>query len=41
MISFNYWTDRASTLEPVWDGLFRTLAFGVRIEDPTKGPALQ
>jgi hypothetical protein len=41
LISMNYWSDRAATLEPVWDEVLRTVVMGVRIEDPTKGPVVQ
>ena len=41
LISFNYWSDRASQLEQVWDEVLRSLVFGVMIKDPTAGPTLQ
>lgn len=41
LISMNYWSARAARLEPVWDEVLRTLVFGVRVEDPTKGPVAQ
>jgi hypothetical protein len=41
LISMNYWTNRAPGLERVWEEVLRSLMFGDRIEDPTKGPVLQ
>ena len=41
MISMNYWANRASGLERVWDEVLRTLVFGMQIEDPTAGPVVQ
>lgn len=40
LISMNYWSDRAAGLEPVWDEVLRTLAFGEQIKDPTAGPVI-
>ncbi len=41
MISMNYWANRASGLERVWDEVLRTLVFGMQIADPTAGPVVQ
>lgn len=41
LISMNYWTDRAATLEPVWDEVLRTLVMGMQVEDPRAGPVIQ
>ena len=41
LISMNYWTKRAATLEAVWDEVLRTLVMDMPVEDPTKGPAIQ
>jgi hypothetical protein len=41
LISMNYWSDKAASLEPVWDEVLRSLVMGDRIEDPTKGPVVQ
>ena len=41
LISMNYWSNRASGLERVWDEVLRTLVIGMRIDDPTKGPVVQ
>lgn len=41
LITMNYWSDRASELEQVWDEVLRTMVFGVMIADPTAGPVVQ
>ena len=41
LISMNYWANRASGLERVWDEVLRTLQLGVYVEDPTAGPVVQ
>jgi hypothetical protein len=41
LITMNYWSDRAPGLEPVWDDVLRSIMFGERVADPTKGPLLQ
>lgn len=41
LVSLNYWTDRATELEPVWDHVIATFTFGQRITDPTRGPLTQ
>lgn len=41
LITMNYWTSRAPGLERVWEEVLRTLMFGDRIADPTKGPVIQ
>ena len=41
LISMNYWSDRASGLERVWEEVLRTLYFGDEVADPTAGPVLQ
>ena len=41
LISMNYWANRASGLERVWDEVLRSLIFGVIVEDPTMGPVVQ
>jgi hypothetical protein len=40
LISFNYWSDRAAQLEPVWDEVLRTLVLGMLVGDPTVGPVV-
>jgi hypothetical protein len=40
LISMNYWSDRASTLDPVWDTVLGTLVFGAEIADPSAGPPI-
>jgi hypothetical protein len=41
LISMNYWSDRAATLERVWDEVLRTLTMGMQIVDPAAGPVVQ
>jgi hypothetical protein len=41
LITLNYWSSRAATLERVWDEVLRTLVMGVPVEDPTAGPVVQ
>ncbi|HEY1339796.1 MAG TPA: hypothetical protein VGF59_19925 [Bryobacteraceae bacterium] len=41
LISMNYWLDRASQLEPVWEEVLRTLLLDVPINDPAAGPVVQ
>jgi hypothetical protein len=41
LISMNYWSNRASGLERVWDDVLRTLVVGMHVEDPTAGPVVQ
>jgi hypothetical protein len=41
LISMNYWSKRAASLEGVWDEVLRTLVLGMQIDDPTKGPVVQ
>lgn len=41
LISMNYWSDRASGLERVWEEVMRTLQFGLHVTDPTVGPVVQ
>lgn len=40
LISMNYWSNRATILEPVWDDVLASLAFGEQIQDPTAGPVV-
>jgi hypothetical protein len=40
LISMNYWSDRASGLERVWDEVLRSLEFGLHVTDPTVGPVV-
>ena len=41
LITMNYWSNRASGLERVWEDVLRTLSFGEQIADPTAGPVVQ
>ena len=41
LISMNYWSDHALSLEPVWDEVLRTLVMDMRVDDPTAGPVVQ
>lgn len=41
LISMNYWANRASGLERVWDEVLRTLVMGLHVVDPTAGPVVQ
>jgi len=41
LISMNYWANRASGLERVWDEVLRTLQLGLYVKDPTAGPVVQ
>ena len=42
LISLNYWSDRATKLEPVWEHVLGTLQLSAdTISDPTKGPVVQ
>jgi len=41
LISMNYWSNRAATLERVWDEVLRTLTMGMGIADPAAGPVVQ
>ena len=41
LITMNYWSNRASGLERVWDEVLRTVIFGEPIADPTAGPVIQ
>jgi hypothetical protein len=40
LISMNYWSDRASGLERVWEEVLRTLVLGMHVADPTAGPVV-
>jgi len=40
LISLNYWSDRASGLERVWDEVLRSLVLGMEVCDPTAGPVV-
>jgi len=40
LISLNYWSDRASGLERVWDEVLRSLVLGMEVSDPTAGPVV-
>jgi hypothetical protein len=40
LISMNYWSDRASGLELVWEEVLRTLVMGMHVADPTAGPVV-
>jgi hypothetical protein len=41
LITMNYWANRATGLEPVWDEVLRTLVIGLHVTDPTAGPVVQ
>ena len=41
LISMNYWSDRASGLERVWEEVLRTLVMDIQVKDPTAGPVVQ
>ena len=41
LITMNYWADRATALEEVWDEVLRTLVMGIDVKDPTVGPVVQ
>lgn len=41
LITMNYWSNRASGLERVWDEVLRSVMFGDEIKDPTMGPVVQ
>ncbi len=41
LITMNYWSSRATTLEPVWSEVMRTLVLGIYVKDPTVGPIVQ
>lgn len=41
LITMNYWANRASALERVWNEVIRTLVLGVWVEDPQAGPRVQ
>ena len=41
LISMNYWANRASGLERVWEEVLRTLVMGLHVTDPTAGPVVQ
>jgi hypothetical protein len=41
LISMNYWSDRASGLERVWEEVLRTLVLGMHVDDPRAGPVVQ
>jgi hypothetical protein len=41
LISMNYWSDRASGLERVWDEVLHTLMLDIHVTDPTAGPVVQ
>ena len=41
LISMNYWSDRASGLERVWEEVLRSLMMGIHVSDPTAGPVVQ
>ena len=41
LITMNYWANRASGLERVWDEVLRSLDMGLQVSDPTAGPVVQ
>jgi hypothetical protein len=41
LISMNYWANRAAGLERVWDEVLRSLAMGMRVDDPAAGPVVR
>jgi len=37
----NYWENRASGLERIWDEVLRALVMELHVSDPTAGPTIQ
>jgi len=41
LITMNYWANRASGVERVWDEVLRSLDMGLQVTDPTAGSVVQ